>query len=175
MRVLSNSLPLACIDDLQLGDCRSEGYEINLKVLDKAASLCTGILEGEPKTLGAAAIAYLHTALGAAQAWLEQLKGRCEAVAANYIIHEAANSLCIQAIAHMEEKLRNTKAKVCELQGTLGIMETLGGMVKEEVGGQPLAYLQYPFVRRQHTLHKSKRMFKEERVAAQLNTLCKVC
>ena len=97
----SDSLPLACIDDLQPGDCRSEGYEINLKVLDKAASLCSGILEGEPETLGAAAIAYAHAALGAAQAWLEQLKGRCEAVAANYIRHEAANSLCIEAIAHI--------------------------------------------------------------------------
>ena len=37
----------------------------------------------------------------------------------------------------------------------------------------PLAYLQYPSVRRQLTLHKTKRMFDEEKVAAQLNTLCR--
>ena len=167
----SDSLPLPCIDDLQPGDCRSEGYEINLKVLDKAASLCTGILEGEPETSDSTTIAYSHAALRAAQAWLEQLKGRCEAVAANYIKHEAANSLCIQAIAHMEEKLRSTEEKVCELQGMFGFMETLGGMVKEEVDRQlPLVYLQYPSVRRQLTLHKSKKMFNEERVADQLNT-----
>ena len=29
----SDTLPLSCIDDLQPGDCRLEGYKINLKML----------------------------------------------------------------------------------------------------------------------------------------------
>ena len=56
----SNTLPLSCIDNLEPGDCRSEGYEVNLKVLERAASLCAGIMEGKPKTSGATAIAYTH-------------------------------------------------------------------------------------------------------------------
>ena len=93
-----------------------EGYRINLKILERAENLCAGVLDGEPETSGSNGKAYAHAALGAAQAWLEQLKGRCEAVALNYIKHEAANSLCIEAIMHMEEKLKNTETKVCKLK-----------------------------------------------------------
>ena len=46
----SDTLPLSCIDDLQPGNCRSEGYEINLKILERAKNLCARILDGEPKT-----------------------------------------------------------------------------------------------------------------------------
>ena len=49
-------------------------------------------------------------------------------------------------------------------------METPGGLVKAEVQGKvPLAYLQCPSIRRQVTLHKSKRLYEAGKVAAQLN------
>ena len=49
---------------------------------------------------------------------------------------------------------------------------TVWGFVNK-VLEETLAYLQYPSVRRQMTLHKTKRMYDGEKVAAQLNTLCK--
>ena len=43
---------------------------------------------------------------------------------------------------HMEERIKSTEKKVCELQVTLSYMETPGGLVKVEVQGKvPLAYL----------------------------------
>ena len=115
---------------------------MNLKLLDRATSIYEEIMDGEPETSGATVIAYMQAVLGAAQAWLEQLEGGCEAIASNYIKHEAANSLCIEAIAHMEEKIRSTERKVCKLQVKLGFTDTLKGLAKEEAHGKfPLACL----------------------------------
>ena len=87
----SDMVPISCVDDLQAGDCRSEGYEANMKLLGDVKDMCLGIAKGTPTHSGAKTIAFTHTVLGSALAWVEQLKIRCETLAVSYIRHEEAN------------------------------------------------------------------------------------
>ena len=84
-------MPISCVDDLQAGDCRAEGHTANMKLLGDAKDMCLSIANGTPTHSGAKTIAFAPAVLGSALAWVEQLKIRCETLAASYIRHKEAN------------------------------------------------------------------------------------
>ena len=139
---------------LKLTECRSEGYKANMKILGDAKEMCLSIAKGIPTLSGAKAISFTHVALGSSPAWLEQLKLRCETIAASYIRHEEANMFCIKAIMAMEDKMKETEEAVCQVQAILGYTTTQQSLEKCKLGKDlPLVHLQYPSVRRQITTH----------------------
>ena len=98
-----------------------------MKILKDAKEMCMGIMKGVPTHSSTKAISFKHTALGSSLAWLEQLKQRCENIAASYIRHEDANMFCIKAITDMGQQMRETEEAVCQVQAILATPQQSNG------------------------------------------------
>ena len=141
----SDGVQISCVDDIFASNCRSEGYRANMKLLGDAKEKSLGITKGVTTHSGVKTIAFTHAVLGSWLSWMEQLKQRCESIAASYIRHEDANMFFIKAIANMEDIMKETKEAVCQVQALLDYTSTQQELEKNELEkGLPLVFLHYP-------------------------------